>query len=331
MRIRELDSIRALAALAVVLYHYTTRYDEIFGVKFLYSLPYGWLGVPVFFILSGFVIHLTLDHVKSIKEFLFKRFLRLYPTYWLAIVLTITITIVSGIGSEYSYFKVPLLDSIMNFTMWHQFFNFHHIDGAYWSLLPELLFYVLMAFLFYFNCICRYYWYNTILLFFCVLHYYYPLPVLGKVLDLHYILLFMIGVGFYRIYKNENSFVEHLFIGVNFIVGTILYQVAQPSVSVELLGVFFVIILIFYYLFVFEKLSFLGKIKPLLFIGDISYALYLIHQNVGYIVIYYTEIFLGRLGAILLAIATSVVFAYVITYFLAPPIVNVIKKYINEK
>lgn len=48
MRIKELDALRGIAALAVVFYHFTTRYNEIFNKEFAFNFAYGWLGVPVF-------------------------------------------------------------------------------------------------------------------------------------------------------------------------------------------------------------------------------------------------------------------------------------------
>ena len=83
MRIYELDAFRGIAAMAVVLYHYSTRYNEIFDVTSFLNFSFGWMGVPLFFILSGFVITLSVNRCKSPFEFLYRRFIRLYPTYWI--------------------------------------------------------------------------------------------------------------------------------------------------------------------------------------------------------------------------------------------------------
>ena len=67
--------LRAVAALSVVLFHQTI---PLFVV-------YGYHGVDVFFILSGFImICLTQDRVVSSKDFLFQRAARIIPLYWLA-------------------------------------------------------------------------------------------------------------------------------------------------------------------------------------------------------------------------------------------------------
>ena len=81
MRINELDTFRGIAAMAVLLYHYTSRYNEFFDSTSVLSFSYGWMGVPLFFMLSGFVITLTVNRCKSPFDFLYRRFIRLYPTY----------------------------------------------------------------------------------------------------------------------------------------------------------------------------------------------------------------------------------------------------------
>lgn len=90
MRIKELDALRGLAALAVVLYHYTTQYEKLFGHTGVlgWQFQYGSHGVHLFFMISGFVIFLTLDRVKKSRDFVISRFSRLFPAYWFAIMLT---------------------------------------------------------------------------------------------------------------------------------------------------------------------------------------------------------------------------------------------------
>lgn len=326
MRIQELDAFRGLAAMAVVLYHFTTRYSQIFNTETSLSFSYGWLGVPVFFILSGFVIHLTIDKCDSAKEFLIRRFFRLYPTYWIAVLCTLLVIVISGISSDFSFFQFSSLDVLMNFTMWHEFFGFHHVDGAYWSLLPELLFYLLMSFLFVVKSIDRYYLYNSALLLLCCVHYFFPLPIIGKILSLHYILLFMIGIAFYRLHTNRANFFEHIFIFLNLSIGVLLYNVAQPSVSVKLLFFLFFAVIILYYLFIYGKLKFLIAVKPLIFLGNISYALYLVHQNIGYVVIYQLEDIIGHFFSMIIAIAIAIFLAYIITYKIEPTFRKGLKK-----
>ena len=86
LRLLELDALRGLAALAVVLFHYTVYYgktvDHADNPWFRFS--YGHYGVMLFFMISGFVILMTLDRTKTVWDFAVARFCRLYPVYWAA-------------------------------------------------------------------------------------------------------------------------------------------------------------------------------------------------------------------------------------------------------
>ncbi len=208
MRLNELDAFRGVAATAVVLYHYTTRYNEIFGTTSVLNFTYGWLGVPLFFILSGFVITLTINVCKSPYEFLYKRFIRLYPTYWICLVITLSAIYLTNFNA----FKLPIIDVLMNFTMVSDILGFKYVDGAYWSLLPELLFYFFMAVLMLFKKTNKVLFYNVPLLIICLIHYFSPIPVLWRILSLNYLLLFMIGISFYNIYTGKKEYYYHILI-----------------------------------------------------------------------------------------------------------------------
>jgi peptidoglycan/LPS O-acetylase OafA/YrhL len=80
-RLLELDVFRGLAALAVVLFHYTTVYERTYDHhdEMLFDFSLGHYGVQLFFIISGFVIFMTLNRTKSALDFVVSRFSRLYP------------------------------------------------------------------------------------------------------------------------------------------------------------------------------------------------------------------------------------------------------------
>ena len=88
-RIAILDGFRAIAILSVVLYHYFDRWNDpqfpYFGGSFFHN---GALGVPFFFMISGFVIYYTLENTASFKLFWKKRFIRLFPSLLIASVIT---------------------------------------------------------------------------------------------------------------------------------------------------------------------------------------------------------------------------------------------------
>ena len=89
-RLLELDALRGLAALSVLCFHYTTRYTEFFSPDHptLFHVPWFKNGVQLFFIISGFVILMTLDKTKRPLDFFVSRISRLYPFYCAANALT---------------------------------------------------------------------------------------------------------------------------------------------------------------------------------------------------------------------------------------------------
>ena len=341
-RIQTLDALRGLAALAVVLRHYTTifKIDYKLPENFVFEFKYGYLGVELFFLLSGFVIFMTIEQVKTTKEFFIKRFVRLFPTYWLS--LSITAIIILFFGLEKMDFKA--IDFLFNLTMIQDLvipiLHIKHIDGVYWSLAPELLFYGFIALLFYFNLIK----YIKIIGFIWLLISIICIPndisvfMLGIIFNLKWSPLFFAGILFYKLWKSPNektNNVTHLLILFSLICYYVLtltkVEEEYKSNIVEcLVTTFFFTI---FYLIVYEKLNFLGSIKPLLFLGKISYPLYLIHQNIGYIILFYlvhtlqihTQIVLFIPILISIGVASLIVYKFEVVYL------NRFKNYLLNK
>lgn len=330
MRIKELDAFRGLAALAVVLYHYTTIYSKDFDVASPFYFSYGWLGVPFFFILSGFVITLTIERCTGSLQFLKKRFVRLYPTFWICLLLTLFTIWITRSQSINPMFDRPIVDILMNFTMFHELAKLHHVDGAYWSLLPELLFYLLMALLLFFKKVDKVLQYNGALLVICFIHYFFPIPIFSRLLDLHYVLLFMIGICFYRIYTRVGKapVYLHVLIIANLVLGIYLYGIVRPHLDILTIFITFPAIVLFFYIFVYLKFEFLGKSNFLLFLGFISYPLYLVHQITGYIFMLFFDQYIPRAPSIILTTSIAIGIASIVTYILEPPFKKVLKKII---
>ena len=86
-RINEIDFLRFVAALSVVLFHYSFRghaADDLSVMPYpvLETVArYGYLGVDLFFLISGFVILMTASS-GSLKDFVISRAVRLYPAFW---------------------------------------------------------------------------------------------------------------------------------------------------------------------------------------------------------------------------------------------------------
>ncbi|MFD6812242.1 acyltransferase family protein, partial [Streptomyces anthocyanicus] len=90
-RLYVLDGLRLGAALMVVAFHYTALGAEAWDRPAWTVFPevsrftsYGYLGVQLFFVISGFVICMS-AWGRPLKAFFVSRVIRLYPAYWFAV------------------------------------------------------------------------------------------------------------------------------------------------------------------------------------------------------------------------------------------------------
>lgn len=132
-RVYTLDLLRFAAAFAVVLYHYTSRPDGAFDLLSTVT-RFGYLGVPVFFMISGFVITLSASG-RSAYQFCVSRFARLYPALWVGLLFTVmTAYLLTGDRTD-------LWTILANATLLNDYIGQPDIDGVYWTLHAELKFY----------------------------------------------------------------------------------------------------------------------------------------------------------------------------------------------
>jgi len=145
-RLVELDALRGIAAVLVMLFHYTTRYDQLYGHESPLSLalPWGHYGVNLFFMISGFVIFMTLHRIRRPLDFIVSRFSRLFPVFWVAVAITFVLTRTLELPDK----TVSAGTAGMNLFMIHGLARIPHVDSVYWTLEIELIFYAL-ALLFY--------------------------------------------------------------------------------------------------------------------------------------------------------------------------------------
>lgn len=147
-RSAELDLLRFIAASAVVFYHYIYR-PRIHGVPSVSAYGhlqdvalYGYLGVPLFFLISGFVITWS-AHGRTVGQFAVARFKRLYPMFWLGLGITLAVL---AIGGRHAELLRPGVIAA-NLTMVPAHFDDPAVDGVYWTLAIELKLYVYIAIL----------------------------------------------------------------------------------------------------------------------------------------------------------------------------------------
>ncbi|MFI2413530.1 acyltransferase family protein [Streptomyces sp. NPDC018947] len=150
-RLYAIDGLRLLAALMVAAHHYagTWRADrpgnaiwdrpvsEIMPTVFRFA-SYGWIGVEIFFVISGFVICMSCWG-RTPRQFFVSRVIRLYPAYWFAVLFTTAFLVaVPGVWE-----RLRLREVLLNLTMLQSGSRVPNVDGVYWTLWSELRFYLL--------------------------------------------------------------------------------------------------------------------------------------------------------------------------------------------
>jgi peptidoglycan/LPS O-acetylase OafA/YrhL len=110
----------------------------------------GKLGVPVFFIISGYCIRLAHKHTKTPREFIIRRLFRIFPPYWFSVFMVLLciliLKITTGYNSVATLPKKPgeILSTIFLYT--YPLSNIKLINLVYWTLPCELFFYFIIFF-----------------------------------------------------------------------------------------------------------------------------------------------------------------------------------------
>lgn len=294
-RISEIDALRGIACIMVVLHHFgKLSLVNNFGSNM------GWMGVDLFFIISGLVISLTIKNNTNWKYFLINRFSRLFPTYWICLIIS-TLSIVVF----YNFLNDSILSEnppgfplvklfLANFTMLQYYLDLADIDGSYWTLIIELLFYV---FIFLFLILKKKHLLELIggvcLLLPLAMGIAYKENIFAVYAQktnrlvplIVYFPLFYSGIIFYKIKLEEKTLMRWLLLFFCFCIQLFLfgefYGVDNYTINQFIeYALLLTLIYLTFILFVYDKLKFIAN-KYTIFIGNISYCIYLIHQTLG--------------------------------------------------
>ena len=304
-RIKVLDSLRLFAILLVFLHHYYSAgiYPEL-GKLF----HFGAIGVPLFFIISGFVISLTLERTPNYLTYLKNRFIRLSP----AMLICSTIIFVffhffySGDGYLFSkdinnYFIANTFIDPHVFDLKSGTIKYYYLDNAFWSLWVEVCFYIVLGAFFYLKRDKYIIFYSI----FCLIGF--PIYLLfsshiGYSLLINYFseeqlkyykliarccalfsecFWFLIGIFLCKLHQNNRDY--------KFLLGIVICLFICLIRDFSLVALIFnILIFIFTILFVYQPkyLKFLEQ-SFLIKIGTASYCMYLIHYHLGVVFIKY--------------------------------------------
>jgi peptidoglycan/LPS O-acetylase OafA/YrhL len=322
-RVVELDALRGLAALAVVAFHYTTHYGNEVGHigPAPPSFAFGNYGVHLFFLISGFVIFMTLERTRTAMDFVVSRFSRLFPAYWVAILLSAAVVYSIGMPSQ----RLPWRDVVLDFTMVQQILGAEHLDGSYWTLQIELFFYAQMLAWFMLGLLQRIRWIIVAWLVLAVIfgisekndiHLSYSA---GELLIVRHIPYFAIGILFYRLRTRPLD--RRGDIG--------LIALCLAAIALAYKPVFVEVAVACTAIFALFAAGCLGLLRwpPLAFLGTISYSLYLLHQAIGFSLIWHFENngLSASLAAICAAILVTII-SILLTFLVERPAMRAIRR-----
>lgn len=338
-RIYQIDLFRFIAAIGVVLFHYTFRgatADNLSSIKFPILAPlfkYGYLGVDLFFIISGFVILLSIKD-ESIRKFFTSRVSRLYPAYWLCLIITSVVILFYGAPN----FKISHFQIGINASMFQSFFNVKNIDGAYWSLGVELKFYILIGL---YLLIKKYreisiyhviYFWLLLMIPYLILKDSTTFKYINHLLIIRWSPYFIAGILYYQIYSSriniKDVFLAVICLGLSIYLGIEQIQNLEEHYHVSFSPTIISLIIFTSYALMFivsiGGMQFINS-KNLLKLGILTYPLYLLHQNIGYIIFNNFNKMVDKYLLLFLTITLMLIISYIIHRVVEKPLSYLIK------
>ncbi|NGX96955.1 MAG: acyltransferase [Candidatus Afipia apatlaquensis] len=329
-RLRALDGLRGVAILLVMGFHYFYHLESFYYKSTLYPygetfsnvliFKYGYMGVELFFIISGFVIAMTLESSRSVIDFAIRRFVRIWPALIVSAILTFFL--LNWSDAPFALHRRQFWPNFLpSFTLtppslWSGWFpKVDYVTGVYWSLVVEIRFYMIAAILFWLfsrEKLARNLVIFTLVVYIARALLRRAMPGYNGVYDAlfipDYLPWFAAGAVFYELYK------ERLAKGAVLIMLAVIYAlIARVSTNYAIIGrdpVFasaaaLAFMALFWFLATKPSSMRLFEVRPLVWIGECSYSIYLYHYAVGMILISQVSKTIGLAPQLLLVAAIS--------------------------
>jgi peptidoglycan/LPS O-acetylase OafA/YrhL len=287
-RLVGLDALRGLAAGAVLLHHHAQYYDVLFSGRapLGINLGAGHYGVELFFIISGFVILMTIERRRTVRSFAASRVTRLLPAFLAALLLACVLLILWPLPQP---FAIPTFwQFIANLTMAPMLLGQNVVDLPYWTLTYEMVFYIYMALCLRFGLLRSIEWMGLALMAAgLVFRAVADVPLHHRtsiVLLAYYSNFFLIGICLYRIIDKRARPITYV---------TLALSIAMSGLgggerSFNAPGWLYLPLTVAFTALVWHATRRPGRWltwPPLVFLGQISYPLYLVHVVVGFEII----------------------------------------------
>ena len=311
--------LRGLAALSVCLYHFTNGNHFFLANDNLIKKvgSYGGYGVHVFFVISGLVIPFAMHHAnyqfKDFKIFLLKRVIRIEPPYLVSFLLIIALNFISTLFPYYQGkpFHPDILMLLSHLGYLNAFFQFEWINPVYWTLAIEFQYYILIALIFPLLAVNKKFTWIVTIVFFNSISFLFPNPNF----IFQYSPFFTLGIVMYKYLVLEIDQPLYAVLVVA-LLGLIFIKFNLPGLVAGIVPVIFMFIH--------------WENKVSVFLGDISYSLYLLHVPVGLRIINLSMNFVkndsGKYLIILLALTVTIALSYMFYKYVELPFKKVSNK-----
>lgn len=294
--IASIQVIRGIAALLVLLYHASALVSYRFGYDLVPYLWWGYSGVDIFFVLSGFIIYYTAATNSKLLpwEFFLRRVIRIYPVFWIALIVVISLSFMgqflhlnSGDSSTIDKVSQTNISSILG-TMF-LIPKSSEIILVAWTLSYEMMFYILFTLLFF----------KSKKLFFSVMSIWTILSITAAAFHTDFsgtknpilamlnpiMIEFLFGCIIAILYEKYIILEKFSYIGIYFIIGVFSANVIinHDLINVPTNNQYFRFLIYgapaaaFIFYSIFLPISYP---RLLIFLGDASYSIYLFHYPV---------------------------------------------------
>ncbi|HIF9541977.1 TPA: acyltransferase family protein [Photobacterium damselae] len=323
-KIINIQILRAVAAILVVIYHSSSML-KVNNDVLINIFQLGKVGVDVFFVISGYIILMSMDRKKYEPFcFLLKRLLRIYPIYWFFLLIYI---LMMSVNDNLS------LTWILSSTLLIPIETFSPIISQAWTLQFEVYFYLIASIALLNKKV------NNELLILFLLSLMYLIfstnqNVIFTVLGSSLIFEFVFGMFAYRIRNSINISLVLLMVFISFIIFLKFNYNEYDNSSLRFFysGFFsFSVLLLFEY---FNRFFIVDNVivKLLCKIGDSSYSLYLSHGLVIYVSVYivnYIGIYEHSAFWLLPISIMSVFIGWIFYKYIEKPILSITNRYVK--
>ena len=276
-KIMDIEALRGIALLLVLLFHFFSRFHSLFMSKattfkfgFLFH-DFGSLGVAIFLLVSGYFM--ISKQNNSQINYIIKRLIRLWPAYFLSICICFLVKYIWVLPGRIVSFK----EFLLNIFFVNGFMGVHYVDGAHWYLTVLVSAILIFSFIQKLSYKHRQYIYWGCLTILLTLFFFHISNSYVRLMRNNLPIIIM-GACLADINRRNIKLAS-----ITFIVALLSCFVFKHY-SYNYLIILLIVVLLF--LLAIKQNCFIFKSKILIWLGTISYPIYLIHQDMGYELMY---------------------------------------------